>query len=58
MMINYFAFLEESHKEYLQNIIKELLEGKEVVIDDLTQEDLEFIKKELNKYGNNYLFKR
>lgn len=57
MMINYFAFLEESRKEYLQNIIKELLEGKEVIIDDdLTQEDLEFIKKELNKYGNNYLF--
>lgn len=56
MMINYFAFLEESRKEYLQNIIKELLEGKEVVIDDLTQEDLEFIKKELNKYGYSYLF--
>ena len=56
MMINYFAFLEESRKEYLQNIIKELLEGKEVVIDDLTQEDLEFIKKELNKYGYNFLF--
>lgn len=55
-MINYFAFLEESRKEYLQNIIKELLEGKEVVIDDLTQEDLEFIKKELNKYGYSYLF--
>lgn len=56
MMINYFAFLEESRKEYLQNIIKELLEGKEIVIDDLTQEDLEFIKKELNKYGYNFLF--
>jgi hypothetical protein len=57
MMINYFAFLEESHKEYLQNIVKELLEEKEVVIDDLTEEDLEFIKKELNKYGYSYLFR-
>lgn len=57
MMINYFAFLEESHKEYLQNIIKELLEGKEVIIDDLVKEDLEFIKKELNKYGYSYLFR-
>ena len=56
-MINYFAFLEESHKEYLQNIIKELLEGKEVIIDDLVKEDLEFIKKELNKYGYSYLFR-
>ena len=57
MMINYFAFLEESHKEYLQNIIKELLEGKEVVVDDLTQEDLEFIEKELDKYERSHLFK-
>lgn len=56
-MINYFAFLEESHKEYLQNIIKELLEGKEVVVDDLTQEDLEFIEKELDKYERSHLFK-
>lgn len=54
-MINYFAFLEELRKKYLQNIVKELLEKKEVVVDDLTKKDLEFIKKELNKYGC-YLF--
>lgn len=56
-MINYFAFLEESHREYLQNIIKELLEGKEVIVDDLTQEDLEFIERELDKYECSHLFK-
>jgi hypothetical protein len=49
-MFNYFAFREEQHKNLLRNIVKDLIKGKEVVVDNLSEEDLKFIQKELNKY--------
>lgn len=49
-MFDYFTFREEQHKNLLRSIVKDLIKGKEVVVDNLSEEDLKFIQKELNKY--------
>lgn len=56
-MFNYFTFQEEQRKNLLRGIAKDLIKGKEVVVDNLSEEDLKFIQKELNKYECS-LFKR
>lgn len=56
-MFNYFTFQEEQHKNLLRGIVKDLIKGKEVIVDNLSEEDLKFIQKELNKYECS-LFKR